>query len=316
MNTEIINKIASRWGFSCRRIRHDITIPGSPERCLERVLIEDEKGNLLVLEKIPRHTLKHKLRIVQTLQYLYTHGLSCIQPYLHNSRGDFIAEVTDEYYQIVPFVAGIDLSRPSYVADGWRGIVAADFLADLRQASLNVPYFTDQVPFSVKTYIEGLAVILRQHEPSLHEALLPALSFLDDRFMGAHDHLPLAFCHGDYHPLNIIWGTDSIGAVIDWEFSGYKPEIYDVALLIGCIGIEDPEGLLGEMVLNFIHTLRTKSLISDSGWNVLLEFVIATRFAWLAEWLRKRDGEMVNLELVYLKLLMDHAEMIRKTWAD
>jgi homoserine kinase type II len=47
-----------------------------------------------------------------------------------------------------------------------------------------------------------------------------------------------------------------------------------------------------------------------------LEFVIAARFAWLAEWLRKRDGEMVNLELVYLKLLMDHAEMIRKTWAD
>jgi hypothetical protein len=25
---------------------------------------------------------------------------------------------------------------------------------------------------------------------------------------------------------------------------------------------------------------------------------------------------MVNLELVYLKLLMDHAEMLRKTWSE
>jgi homoserine kinase type II len=202
------------------------------------------------------------------------------------------------------------------VADGWRGIVLADFLANLKQASLNVPDFTDQVPFSVKTYIEGLAVILKQHEPSLHEVLLPVISFLDNRFMDVHDNLPLAFCHGDYHPLNIIWGADSIQAVIDWEFLGYKPEIYDVALLIGCIGIEEPEGLLGDLVLNFIHTLREKTMIGDSSWGVLLEFVIATRFAWLAEWLRKRDVEMVNLEVVYLKLLTDHVEMLRKAWSE
>ena len=271
---------------------------------------------MLVLEKIPRQTLRHKLRIIQTLQYLYTQGLSCIQPYLSNSKGKHIAEIAGEYYQMVPFVAGVDLSRPAYVADGWRGIVMADFLAALRQASSSVPYFTDQVPFSMKTYIEGLVVILRQHEPSLQEALLPVLAFLDERFMDVHDHLPHTFCHGDYHPLNIIWGTDSIQAVIDWEFLGYKPEIYDIALLIGCIGIEDPEGLLGKLVLNFIHTLRRKDIIRDSSWSVLLEFVIAVRFAWLAEWLRKCDREMVNLELVYLKLLMEHADLLRETWSD
>ena len=314
MDTEIVDKIASIWGVSCKKIREDIPLPGSPERCQERLLIEDDKGNLLVLEKIPRSMLRHKLRIAQTLQYLYTHGLSCIQPYLQNSRGKCIAEVADGYYQMVPFVAGVDLSRPSYVADGWRGIVVADFLATLRQASLNVPYFADQVPFSLKTYIEGLVVILKQHEPSLQEALLPFLSFLDKRFTDVHDHLPHAFCHGDYHPLNIVWGTDSIRAVIDWEFLGYKPEIYDVALLIGCIGVEDPEGLLGTLVLTFVHSLRERTMISDSSWSVLLEFVIATRFAWLAEWLRKCDREMVNLELVYLKLLMDHADLLREAW--
>jgi aminoglycoside phosphotransferase (APT) family kinase protein len=40
---------------------------------------------------------------------------------------------------------------------------------------------------------------------------------------------PVAFCHGDYHPMNIIWSADDIKCVIDWEFSEYKSEIYDAA---------------------------------------------------------------------------------------
>ena len=71
----------------------------------------------------------------------------------------------------------------------------------------------------------------------------PVISFLENRFMKVHDMLPVSFCHGDFHPLNIIWSKDSIKAVIDWEFLGMKPEIYDAANLIGCIGIEDPQGL-------------------------------------------------------------------------
>jgi len=39
----------------------------------------------------------------------------------------------------------------------------------------------------------------------------------------------VAFCHGDYHPMNIIWSADDIKCVIDWEFSEYKSEIYDAA---------------------------------------------------------------------------------------
>lgn len=316
MVTEKTDTIISNWGVSYKKIRKDIPIPGSPERCLERLLIEGETGNLFLLEKIPRSALIHKVRITETLQYLHNQGLSCIQPYLRNSSGKFITEVDDGYYQMVPYVSGIDLSRPAYVADDWRGIVAADFLTAFRQSSLNVPYFLDQIPFSMKAYIEGLMVVLQQHEPSTRDALVPVLSFLDERFMAVHDHLPHTFCHGDYHPLNILWGVDSIRAVIDWEFLGYKPEIYDIALLIGCVGMEDPEGLVGNLVLNFIYKLKEKNLISNPSWDVLLEFVIAIRFAWLAEWLRNCDREMVNLELVYLKLLMDHADLLRETWAD
>ncbi len=53
----------------------------------------------------------------------------------------------------------------------------------------------------------------------------------------------ISFCHGDLHPLNVIWGEKSIRAVIDWEFSGIKPEIYDLANMLGCLGMEDPANL-------------------------------------------------------------------------
>ena len=45
----------------------------------------------------------------------------------------------------------------------------------------------------------------------------------------------MAFAHGDYHPLNVIWTKAGIAAVIDWEFSGLKPEMYDAAILVGCL---------------------------------------------------------------------------------
>ena len=54
--------------------------------------------------------------------------------------------------------------------------------------------------------------------------------------MSAYEKMPVAFCHGDYHPLNIIWSVDDIQYVIDWEFSGYKKTIYYVPNLIGCVG--------------------------------------------------------------------------------
>jgi homoserine kinase type II len=46
----------------------------------------------------------------------------------------------------------------------------------------------------------------------------------------------------------------------------------------------------------------------------LLEAVIAIRFAWLSEWLRKRDMEMVELEIVYLKLLVQNRNILKEAW--
>ena len=129
-----------------------------------------------------------------------------------------------------------------------------------------------------------------------------------------HDHLPTALCHGDYHPLNVIWSSGGINAVIDWEFMGCKPEIYDMANLIGCIGIEDPEALAGDLVQAFIGTMRDARVFSDDSWSALFGFVTALRFAWLAEWLRNQDAEMITLECVYMNLLVENADLLAGLW--
>jgi len=132
--------------------------------------------------------------------------------------------------------------------------------------------------------------------------------------MAAHDTLPVAFRHGDYHPLNVIWQDDAIAAVIDREFCGIKPDIYDAASLVGCVGMEHPSGLVDELALSFISGMRRKSIISPQSWNLFVEFIIALRFAWLAEWLRKKDREMIELEVTYMNLLMGNMDTLKAAW--
>ena len=130
----------------------------------------------------------------------------------------------------------------------------------------------------------------------------------------AYEKLPVAFCHGDYHPLNIIWSADDIKCVIDWEFSGYKSEIYDAANLIGCVGVEDPQSLTGDLIKSFIADMKEAEIISKTSWKYLVEFIIALRFAWLSEWLRRSDTEMIRLELDYMRLLIENKRSLQKGW--
>jgi homoserine kinase type II len=58
--------------------------------------------------------------------------------------------------------------------------------------------------------------------------------------------------------------------------------------------------------------LNQSKWVSNASWEVLIEFVIAIRFAWLSEWLRHDDLEMIALETVYMNLLTDNADMLKK----
>jgi homoserine kinase type II len=245
---------------------------------------------------------------------LSDNGLDAIQPYIPPSEDSSVIHHQDSYWQLAPYVEGVPLQRPEYVFDRWRGRVLAEFIIQLKKTSENIPYFDRNDPFSIKKYVYDMLKKLKEHETGLEKKVRPIFHFLEDSFMEIHDRLPVSFTHGDYHPLNIIWSDDGIKAIIDWEFTGYKPESYDAANLIGCIGIENPQALIGDLVVDFIRNLKEAEVFSEKSWKFLLEFVLAIRFGWLAEWLRKSDKEMINLELVYMNLLVDNAGTLKKYW--
>ena len=256
-----------------------------------------------------------KREIAAAVEYLAGQGLAGVHPYLRNRDGDFITKAAGGFWQVSPFIDGVELKRPEYTLEAWRGRALARFLIDMKEKSEGIPFGKPGRPFSIAEFTRDLMARMTRHNPERAAAAQKPYHHVEKHLFPAHDRLPVAFCHGDAHPINVIWGDEQIRGVIDWEFSGYKPDIYDAALVVGCIGMEDPESLAGPLVMAFIEELRAAGCFDVSGFAVLPEFVIALRFAWLSEWLRKKDEEMVEMETDYLHLLLDDREKLRRFWA-
>jgi homoserine kinase type II len=311
---EEVIRAAGAWGLDAEGIRDDLAVSGSPRRSEFRCVVECPGRRLVVLECIRGPDRSRKQAIIDRLDLLSGEGLSCVHPYLRTAGGAHMALVDGRLWQASPYVPGIPLDRPGYAFDAWRGAAMAEFLAGLRKASRNMPETLSARPFSILDYIDTLAGQVRTREPWLAERLEPVIAFLKDRLERVHNGLPVAFCHGDYHPLNMIWSEKALKGVIDWEFSGPKPEGYDAATLIGCIGMETPEALEGPLVEMLVRKLRASGTLSEESWLVMAEMTLAIRFGWMAEWLRSRDDEMIELETVYMHLLKDHAEGLSALW--
>ncbi len=311
---ETLKEISAYWGIECPQIAEGLDIAGSPERSIFRTVIEASSGKSYLLESIAGGAVRHRLRVAGALDVLRGRGLSSALRYLPDRSGCHIAEHAGRSWQLSPFVAGVPLPRPDYVFDQWRGKAMARFISDLTEKSAGISFPGRSKPFSITAYGDTLLQTLRNKRPVLFTALGPIGEFLAADFRGQHDRMPLSLCHGDYHPLNIIWGRAGIRSVIDWEFAGFKPELYDVANLVGCIGIEAPEALTGDLVRQFIGQLKREKVFSDASWTALHGFILALRFAWLSEWLRKSDEEMIALELAYMNLLIEHRKTLEAAW--
>lgn len=309
-----IEEILHHWQLKLYRLRPDVDIAGSPERTEYRMVLEDETMTLWLLEQIPHHLYSHKLSIIQLLHRLQNSGMKKIEPYFQNENGDAILSSGDSSWQIIPYISGVPLDRPAYIMDAWRGPVIARFLTELKDHTKEFrPSHRSEI-FSITTYISVLMKTIQRHNPALIEALAPLVSFLDTSLAPVMADLPIHLCHGDYHSLNIIWGENSIRRVIDWEFCGFKPEAYDAANMVGCLGMEDPIALSGPLVQSFLNTLGAGGFMSALSRKHFLALILAIRFGWLSEWLRKKDDEMIRLELTYMYLLMDNRRKIETLW--
>jgi homoserine kinase type II len=310
----ILKDVASLWQVQLKKLHFNIPVQGSPERSSFRVVLEDKDGKFFVLEQIPAKSSKHKKQIALTLDFLADKKLARIQPYLPGEKGDAVIKHKNDFWQMIPFVKGVPLNRRKYMYEQWRGHELAAFLIDLRRKSKNIPFHDSRSVFSLKNYIYKLIREINLYNKNITNEINDIAGFLEKDFMPLYKKMPVAFCHGDYHPMNIIWSANDIKCVIDWEFSGVKREIYDAANLIGCVGVEDPRSLTGELVKSFISDMKTAKIISKTSWKYLVEFIVALRFAWLAEWLRRRDTEMISLELDYMRVLIDNKNVLQKAW--
>ena len=148
----------------------------------------------------------------------------------------------------------------------------------------------------LEDYINELMAAMRVRNPEAHRGLLPALPTLTPLFE-AWPHLPRALCQGDFHPLNTIWNGTDVAAVIDWEFCGVRPALFDAANCLGCVGIEDPTALVRGLAPALLRELRDRDCLDRNSLVLLPELILALRFAWMSEWLRRRDTEMVDMEI-------------------
>ncbi|HRZ40029.1 MAG TPA: aminoglycoside phosphotransferase family protein [Candidatus Omnitrophota bacterium] len=306
--------VTRSWGLGLKVLRPDIEIAGSPERSEFRTVIEARDGRRYLLENVPARVCQRKKEIALFLDLLAEQGLKEVLPYRKAAGGGHLVEHQMKWWQLQPFVTGAALKRPDYAFEEWRGGVMADFLIALHRCGKAAGEAAGSEVFSLPSYIRGIIGDMREHDPKHLFRVEAAVRFLKEDFMGAYPGLPAAFCHGDYHPLNIIWSEDGIKAVIDWEFCGAKPELYDAANMVGCLGMEDPRSLDAECVRAFLRRLRESGVYQPVSWRYFIELIIANRFGWMAEWLRKKDRDMIELEGDYLSILLENRDYFRGAW--
>ncbi len=306
------SKILPSWNLVFSEIQEKISFYGSPERSDFRIAINDKNGQIYVLEKINPHIALRKEEIAQHLFSLRQANPTLpIVAYLQNQENSFVSEIENEYWLLSPFVVGVSLDRIAYLDENWRGEVMANFILHFKNTADKI-FSKPKNIFSLPEYVAKICADMEKYNPQERKALEQIIAHLQKNFFQIYDQIPTAFCHGDYHPINIIWGEKEIKGVIDWEFCGFKPEMYDVANMVGCLGMEHPDTLSKKIVLNFLQKLKQAEIFSLLSWQYFVDLVITLRFAWLSEWLRKKDTEMIELEIDYMFLLLDNKEVLEK----
>ena len=83
----------------------DLPISGSPERSLERTVVEDRENHFWILERLDTRTVARKTEIAAALAILGGR-LPEVKPYLAFAPGRYIAEREGGVWQVAPYVAG------------------------------------------------------------------------------------------------------------------------------------------------------------------------------------------------------------------
>lgn len=307
-------RVLAAFGLHDPAPRRDITLPGSPQRCVARTAVQDGAGRLWMLERLAPAQADHREAVARLLHALAEAGLHEVPAYLPLPDGTFALCEPRMCWQVSPYVPGDPLPQPGYIEDPERGIALARFIARLHRHADGLSAATGPAePFSLPAYIRDLMATIEVTRSDLVGHLRPVVRRLAPLFE-AWDDLPTALAHGDCHPLNVIWKGSAVRAVIDWEFCGPRPALYDAANLLGCVGFELPQSLGRGLATAFVRTLRDHAVVTPDNAPWLPPMLLALRFAWLSEWLRLGDPELLDMELAYLPLIAANLEALERVW--
>ncbi|MGM0568321.1 MAG: phosphotransferase, partial [Elusimicrobiota bacterium] len=250
--------------------------------------------------------LKGKQAIINIVEELRKNKIKKVPLFLKSKDKKHIINLKGQYWQLSEYVYGRPAMQPDYLMDSKKGKSLADFLIQLKKLNLKA-----ESSFSIKDYIYNITGAIKNHDYKYYHDFLRIQNYLESGFFMNYKKIPRAFCHGDFHPLNVIWKKDEIQAVIDFEFFSDTLEMYDAANLVGCAGIENPAFLTkGGLVKEFMETIKKADIYSQISYYNFVDLIIASRFGWISEWFRKRDREMLSLETDYFNFLVENKKHI------
>lgn len=101
------------WGLNHALTRPDIPIPGSPERCIVRSVVEDIDGNLWILKRLASRQRERREIMGRNLEWPRGASLQSLAPYRRTKEGFFTLEHDGFLWQLSPFFLGTPLPLPN-----------------------------------------------------------------------------------------------------------------------------------------------------------------------------------------------------------
>ncbi len=264
-----------------------------------------------LLRADPLSLFHERVPVKELTLFLKEQGIPVLLP-----KGNKAVKHEDRVYQLFDYVHQEQQGRLDYrnepeKAEGIGAVLASIsnlkkewFSRDSIRKAASMMDATESTLKRIKTDDRKIEQALHQAHNHLKENLFPFLPYLEKRF-----------CHGDLHPGNLLWKGHQLHSVIDWEKAGVREELYDLAFLIGCVGMDDTAELTGKWVNALIRSYLSNTQTTKLSFELLPELVLAIRMYWMSVWLSVPDDfEIAEMEAGFWGILINNREEIGSAW--
>ncbi len=300
-----VSKISVFWDITFAGYGDSALITGSPNRTASRFLFQDNNGSLYIAEGYSLHKKNSQIRQNLLLEFLQNNQLVGIHPFYRTRNSEHGVQYNDLFWQIRPYIPAGNIPRTTLGDHADHGALWGEFLlqfkklCDIRSALPPLP----NAPFYMINFLPQLYNLAAVKMPDIRSKLQEFERRLAPFFRWERTANCMV-AHGDFHPGNILMEPDRIKAVIDWEFAGTKFPGYDMALLLGCLGMDHPKNLSSPAVVALQNKLYAADYLPPEAWELLPQLIAATRLGWLGEWLDLNEKALIEQEIEFISFLL------------